>query len=76
MPSEEVEEEEEEEEEIEEEETQFFSNSGKTADDDNWLDFGSIEVIPGTGPTRKEEEESRKRIEQFTGGLVDLDFGL
>ena len=70
---------EEEEEEVEDEEDQeFFSTSGTQTkeDDDNWLDFSSIEVTRASAPEKSDEEEIRKRREKYTAGLVDLDFGL
>ena len=70
---------EEEEEEVEDDEDQeFFSTSGTQTkeDDDNWLDFSSIEVTRTSAPEKSDEEEIRKRREKYTAGLVDLDFGL
>ena len=82
------EEEEKEEEEEDEEEAVFFSNNGDAADeDDNWLDFGAISLQPAAeavsesgastadAPKQMSEEEvKKKRVEEYTAGLVDLNF--
>ena len=65
------------EEEVEdEEENEFFSNSGDI--DDNWLDFGAIaQPIPEV-PTEKQDDEAeikKKRVQEYTAGLVDLNLG-
>lgn len=76
------------EEEEDEEEAVFFSNNGDAADeDDNWLDFGAISLQPAAeavsesgvstadAPKQMSEEEvKKKRVEEYTAGLVDLNF--
>ena len=76
------------EEEEDEEEAEFFSNRGDAADDDdNWLDFGAISLQPAAETvseqgapsaeapkTLSEEEVKKKRVEEYTAGLVDLNF--
>ena len=76
------------EEEEDEEEAVFFSNNGDAADEeDNWLDFGAISLQPaaeavsesaapaaGAPKAMSEEEVKKKRVEEYTAGLVDLNF--
>ena len=64
------------------------SNNGDAADeDDNWLDFGAISLQPAAeavsesgastadAPKQMSEEEvKKKRVEEYTAGLVDLNF--
>ena len=71
-----------------EEEAVFFSNNGDAADEeDNWLDFGAISLQPaaeavsesaapaaGAPKAMSEEEVKKKRVEEYTAGLVDLNF--
>lgn len=66
------------EEEVEdEEENEFFSNSGDI--DDNWLDFGAIaQSIPEVPTEEKQDDEAeikKKRVQEYTAGLVDLNLG-
>lgn len=77
-----------EEEDEDEEEAVFFSNNGDAAaEEDNWLDFGAISLQPaaeavsesaapaaGAPKPMSEEEVKKKRVEEYTAGLVDLNF--